>query len=321
MTLVRTEGLRKQYPRVTALDDLTLTLEEGVTGLVGAKGAGNSTLIKIHLGHLDPTSGSAEVLGLDTSRDGLKIRELVGYMPEHDCLPPEMSATNFVIHMARMSGLPPSEARERTAEVLRHVGLFEERYRPIGGYSTGMKQRVKLAQALVHDPRLLFLDEPTNGLDPSGRDDMLDLVRRTGTNFGISIVLSSHLLGEIERVCDAIAVVEEGRLVQSGSVAALTEQTDVMEFEVEWGAEEVVAALQAQGLAAVAGGRLIGVSSEGTTMNVATAIVGVVSQLEVPLIRLQRRRLTLESLFTDATMPSEPAAPNQPSAPAPVAAS
>ena len=132
-------------------------------------------------------------------------------MPESDCLPPDTTAADFVGQMARLSGLPRSAARERAAEVLRHVGLYEERYRPIGGYSTGMKQRVKLAQALVHDPRLLLLDEPTNGLDPAGRDEMLALVRRTGTEFGIAVMVASHLLGEIERVCDYLVAVDAGR--------------------------------------------------------------------------------------------------------------
>ena len=145
---------------------------------MGANGAGKSTLLKILLGLLAPTGGSATLLGFDVATQGPQLRQYVGYMPEHDCLPPDVSATDFVIHMAQVNGLPPAAARERTAEVLRHVGLFEERYRAIGGYSTGMKQRVKLAQALVHDPRLLMLDEPTNGLDPAGRDEMLDLIRR-----------------------------------------------------------------------------------------------------------------------------------------------
>ena len=166
MALIETGSLVKQYPGVTALDRLTLEVEPGIVGLVGANGAGKSTLIKILLGLLGASSGTASVLGYDAARESLAIRERVGYMPEHDCLPPDASATNFVIHMARMSGIPPAAARERAAETLRHVGLYEERYRHVGGYSTGMKQRVKLAQALVHDPRLVFLDEPTNGLDP-----------------------------------------------------------------------------------------------------------------------------------------------------------
>ncbi|MEO7869364.1 MAG: ABC transporter ATP-binding protein, partial [Candidatus Limnocylindria bacterium] len=180
--LIATRALTKRYgSHVTALDDLTLDVEPGIIGLVGANGAGKSTLLKILLGLLEPTSGSATVMGMDVVADGAQIRQLVGYLPEHDCLPPDVSATDFVSHMGRMSGLPAAAARERTAEVLRHVGLYEERYRPIGGYSTGMKQRVKLAQAIVHDPKLLLLDEPTNGLDPAGRDEMLDLVHRTGT--------------------------------------------------------------------------------------------------------------------------------------------
>ena len=143
-------------------------------------------------------------------------------MPESDCLPPDTSATDFVSHMARMSGLPGSAARERTAEVLRHVGLYEERYRAIGGYSTGMKQRVKLAQALVHDPRLLLLDEPTNGLDPAGRDEMLGLVQRTGTEFGIAVIVASHLLGEIERVCDFLVAIDAGRLLRAAPLGSFT---------------------------------------------------------------------------------------------------
>ena len=183
MSLIALRDLTRRYPRgVTALDGLTLELEPGIIGLVGANGAGKSTLIKILLGLLEPTSGEASVMDLDVRTEGTTIRQFVGYMPEYDCLPPDTSATDFVSHMARMSGLPSTAARERTAEVLRHVGLYEERDRAMGGYSTGMKQRVKLAQALVHDPRLLLLDEPTNGLDPAGRDEMLALVRRTGAD-------------------------------------------------------------------------------------------------------------------------------------------
>ncbi|MEO8252531.1 MAG: ABC transporter ATP-binding protein, partial [Chloroflexota bacterium] len=175
MPLISTQGLTKRYgPSITALDGLTLDVEPGIIGLVGANGAGKSTLLKILLGLLQPTSGSATVMEMDVATRGPEIRQYVGYLPEHDCLPPDISATDFVSHMGRMAGLPAAAARERTAEVLRHVGLYEERYRPIGGYSTGMKQRVKLAQAIVHDPKLLLLDEPTNGLDPAGRDEMLD---------------------------------------------------------------------------------------------------------------------------------------------------
>src|SRR5690348_1908653 len=232
VTVIATESLSKRFPRVTALDRLSVDIGPGVTGLVGANGAGKSTLIKILLGLSPATEGRAEVLGLDVATQGGAIRERVGYMPEHDCLPPDVSATEFVVHMARMSGLPPTAARERTADTLRHVGLYEERYRPIGGYSTGMKQRVKLAQALVHDPQLVLLDEPTNGLDPVGRDEMLALIRRVHTDFGISVLVTSHLLGELERICDHLVVIDGGKLLRSSSTASFTEATRLLAVEV-----------------------------------------------------------------------------------------
>ena len=157
------------------------------------------------------------MLGHDIATEGEAIRRLVGYMPEHDCLPPDVSASDFVVHMARCPGCPTSAARERAADVLRHVGLDEERYRPMGGYSTGMKQRAKLAQALVHDPRLVLLDEPTNGLDPAARDDMLRLVQRIGSDFGIAVLVTSHLLGELEQVSDHVVVLDAGRLLRSSA--------------------------------------------------------------------------------------------------------
>ena len=211
----RPRSAHQTFPGVTAWTRSSLELEPGVIGLVGANGAGKSTLLKILLGLLAADQRRGRGDGPRHRPGGHRVRELVGYMPEHDALPPDNSATEFVAHLAQMSGLPPAAARERTAEVLRHVGLFEERYRPIGGYSTGMKQRVKLAQALVHDPRLLLLDEPTNGLDPGGRDEMLALVRRTGTEFGIAVIVASHLLGEIERVCDYLVAIEAGRLLSA----------------------------------------------------------------------------------------------------------
>jgi ABC-2 type transport system ATP-binding protein len=298
MSLISLRALSKRYPPgVTALDGLTLDLEPGIIGLVGANGAGKSTLIKILLGLLEPTSGDASVMDLDVRTQGTGIRQFVGYMPEYDCLPPDSSATDFVTHMARMSGLPPTAARERTAEVLRHVGLYEERYRAIGGYSTGMKQRVKLAQALVHDPRLLLLDEPTNGLDPAGRDEMLALVRRTGTEFGIAVVVASHLLGEIERVCDFLVAIEGGHLLRAAPLGEFTERTGVLAVEVEEGGAPLAAALVKRGLHAVADGRtvLIKVDDDRPYDIVRDAIV----ELGLPLVRLEQRRQSLEDLFRD----------------------
>ena len=246
--LVRVDSLTRRFTSVTALDDLTLELQPGVIGLVGANGAGKSTLIRILLGLLAPTSGRVQVLGMDPTTQGTALRQYVGYMPEHNALPPDVSATELVAHLAQLSGLPGTAARERTADVLRHVGLYEERYRPIGGYSTGMRQRVQLAQALVHDPRLLLLDEPTNGLDPAGRDEMLELIRRTGHEFGIAIILASHLLGEIEEVCDYLVAIDAGRLLRSAPLAEFTTETGVLTVEVEEGRDRLAARLGERGL-------------------------------------------------------------------------
>jgi ABC-2 type transport system ATP-binding protein len=307
MPLVALDGLTKHYPGgVTALDDLTLDVEPGVIGLVGANGAGKSTLIKILLGLVDASRGSARVFDLDVASQGLAIRELVGYMPEHDCLPPDISATEFVNHMARMSGLPRASARERSADVLRHVGLFEERYRPMGGYSTGMKQRVKLAQALVHDPRLLLLDEPTNGLDPAGRDEMLDLVHRTGTEFGIAIIMASHLLGEIERVCDFLVAIDAGRLLRAAALGTFMQHTGTLVVEVDDDPAGLAQRLSDGGSGVRIDGRHVLVEMRGDTTY--DAVRDAVVDLGLALIRLEQRRSSLEDLFRDEDEPREQAA-------------
>jgi ABC-2 type transport system ATP-binding protein len=293
--VIVTDGLTKRYPGVTALDWLTLSIEPGIIGLVGANGAGKSTLIKILLGLLPATRGSASVLGLDSAREGAHIRGLVGYMPEHDCLPPDLSATELVVHLGRISGLPAAAARERAADTLRHVGLYEERYRPIGGYSTGMKQRVRLAQALAHDPKLVLLDEPTNGLDPAGRSEMLELIRRVGTDFGISVLVSSHLLGEIERICDHVIVIDAGRLLRSSAIDALTEARQLLAVEVLEGTEELAKRLAELGIEARRDHRLLLVelSGDGTY----DAIRDAVADLGLALVRLEQRRHTIEDIF------------------------
>ncbi|WP_327703955.1 ABC transporter ATP-binding protein [Streptomyces decoyicus] len=314
VTVIVTESLSKRYPRVTALDRLSLDIAPGVTGLVGANGAGKSTLIKILLGLAPATEGTAHVLGLDVTKDGGTIRERVGYMPEHDCLPPDVSATEFVVHMARMSGLPPAAARERTADTLRHVGLYEERYRPIGGYSTGMKQRVKLAQALVHDPQLVFLDEPTNGLDPAGRDEMLGLIRRVHTDFGISVLVTSHLLGELERTCDHVVVIDGGKLLRSSSTDEFTQVTASLAVEVTDtdahpdGAGALRAALAAAGATVTTGaagseslastGHLLYVEAAGEETY--DLVRDTVAGLGLGLVRMEQRRHQIAEVFRDA---------------------
>jgi ABC-2 type transport system ATP-binding protein len=296
VSLIATEALTKTYGgRVTALADLTVAVEPGVIGLVGANGAGKSTFIKILLGLLAPTSGSVRVFDLDPTVDTDRVRRRVGYMPEHESLPPDVSAAEFVTHLGRISGLPRTAARERASEALRHVGLYEERYRQIGGYSTGMKQRVKLAQALVHDPDLLLLDEPTNGLDPAGRDAMLALVHRIGTEFGISVVVCSHLLGEVERICDSLIAIDGGRLLRADRISAMTTASDVLAVEVSDGTEELAEALTALGLPVRRDGRLLLVELESDAAY--DRILRAVADLDLPLHRLDQRRHRVAELF------------------------
>jgi ABC-2 type transport system ATP-binding protein len=299
VALISIANLTKRYgSSVTALDGLTVDIEPGIVGLVGSNGAGKSTLLKILLGLIAPTSGGATVLDLDVRTKGTEIRQFVGYMPEHDCLPPDATATDFVSHMALISGLPRTAARERTAEVLRHVGLYEERYRAIGGYSTGMKQRVKLAQALVHDPRLLLLDEPTNGLDPAGRDEMLELILRIGSEFKIAVIVATHLLGEIERVGSHLVAIEGGRLLRSAPLHEFVEQTGTLAVEVDEGAAVLAERLTADGLEVVVDGRavLVAVADQRPFDLVRDAV----ADLELPLVRIEPRRHRLEDLFRDA---------------------
>jgi ABC-2 type transport system ATP-binding protein len=309
--VIEAAALSKRYQAsIIALDQLTVVVGPGVTGLVGANGAGKSTLIKILLGLLEPTSGRAAVLGHDCAADGARIRTLTGYMPEHDCLPPDVTATEFVTHMGRMSGLPPTAAKERAADSLRHVGLYEERYRQIGTYSTGMKQRVKLAQALVGDPRLLLLDEPTNGLDPAGRTSMLDLISRIGSEFGISILVASHLLGEIEQICDHLVAIDGGRLLRSDTISSVTRASEVLLVEVDEGGELLAAELARRGLQPVRQqrGLLIQLAGDHTY----DAVRDAVADLGLPLSRMEQRRHRIEELFRDDdALPAAPAAAEQ----------
>jgi ABC-2 type transport system ATP-binding protein len=296
--VIESQALTKHYPRgVTALDGLTVAFAPGITGLIGANGAGKSTLIKILLGLVPPTSGQASVLGHDTATSGDWVRAHTGYMPEHDCLPPDVTGTEFVTHLGRMSGLPATAARERAAESLRHVGLYEERYRLIGGYSTGMKQRVKLAQSLVGDPRLLLLDEPTTGLDPGGRVAMLDLIARIGAEFGISVVISSHLLGEVERICDQLVALEAGTLLRADTMTSFTSTRAVLAVEVDEGLPELAAELTRRGASCEPDGAVLLVHLDGDATY--DLIRDAIADLGLPLNRLAQRRRRVEELFAD----------------------
>ena len=219
--LLETRQLSRRFGEVDALQEISLSVPEGAIGLIGPNGAGKTTLLRVLMGLIPPSSGTASVFGRDTALDGLTIREQVGYMPEDDCLLPEMSGVGFVAYMGRVSGLPKELAYRRAHEVLQFTGLKEERYRKISEYSVGMRQRIKLAQALVHDPLLCILDEPTSGLDPAGREGMLRLLRILAGRAGRSMILSTHLLSDVERVCDQVLMLNSGRLLAFGPLAEL----------------------------------------------------------------------------------------------------
>ncbi|MBT3996563.1 MAG: ABC transporter ATP-binding protein [Chloroflexi bacterium] len=293
-SLLSVENLTKQYKGVVALNNVSFEISDGITGILGENGAGKSTTIKIVLGLLEATSGTAKILG-ETASENINIRSRLGYMPEHDCLPVNVSAAEFLTHMAELSGLPPSHARSRAADTLRHVGLFEERYRSMGGYSTGMKQRVKLAQTLVHDPAIVLLDEPTAGLDPAGREEMLDLVRKTHREFGISILFSSHLMADVERTCDRIIVLRGGQLIQSGEVKSFTEETETVYIEVDTNKESFIAALETRGVDVTDDGG--GIYVEGSDESVYDHVRDALVETEAPLRRMGPRRRALTELF------------------------
>ena len=292
--LLEARALTKHYGSTIALEQASFDVHEGVTGLLGPNGAGKSTAMKLFLGLILPTSGTAMLLGEEPYKT-VEGRARIGYMPENESLPPNVTASEFLMHMAQVSGIPPAYARTRAADTLRHVGLDEERYRPIGEYSTGMKQRVKLAQALVHDPVLVLLDEPTAGLDPAGREEMLDLIKRTARGFGISIMLSTHLMGDIERVADSVIVLESGTVTRQDSVAQLTEETETLLIEVADRREEFAATLAAKGVVAADDGEVLVVEQAGEAEY--DLIRDAAAESGARLRRLMPRRRGLRDIF------------------------
>ena len=292
-TAVEVVDLTKHYGTTVALDAVNFEVHEGVTGLLGPNGAGKSTAIKLFLGLIRPTSGSAEVLG-KRPYDSVESRSRLGYMPETETVPSNMNASEFLMHMAQLSGLPPAHARTRAADILRHVGLDEERYRLIGEYSTGMKQRVKLAQSLVHDPVLVLLDEPTAGLDPAGREEMLELIRRTAHSFGISMLLSTHLMGDIERTADRVILLEDGRVSEEGALSQFTQETEDLLIEVD-DREGVARALSGRGVRVIEEPQQLVV--QNATDADYDAIRDAVADVGARLRRLTPRRHTLTEMF------------------------
>ncbi len=292
--LLRIDGLTKRYPGVTALDGLTLDIPRGRIGLVGANGAGKTTMFRLLLGLARPTEGRVEVCGLDVAHDPIGVRSRLGYMPEHDCLPLDQTAADVVSTFGELSGLPARAARQRASDILDLVGLDESRFRPISGFSTGMRQRAKLAQALVGDPELVLLDEPTAGLDPIGREEMLALVTRLGS-FGISVLMATHLLDDVQKVCEHVVMIDAGRLVVSGATDSLLERTGVVTVDVGHRGEELVAALRPRSLPAVAEDGLVEVTIDGDRE--LDTLRDVIAELGLPLYRLSSRLTSLDEVF------------------------
>jgi ABC-2 type transport system ATP-binding protein len=245
---VRLDNVSVVYGKNTALKNVSAVFPSGAVGLLGPNGAGKSTMLKSLLGFITPTAGRLEVLGLNVAEKPLEVRARLGYMPETDGHIPGMNAVTFVAYCGQLAGLPKTDAMQRAHEVLYYVGLGEARYRNVETYSTGMKQRIKLAQALVHDPDLLFLDEPTNGMDPKGREEMLELVRDLSHNKGVNLILSSHLLPDVEYTCDHVVVLDKGTVATHGSIETLKGPAQrVFEVRVKGELPPFIAALESAG--------------------------------------------------------------------------
>ena len=297
MPLVQTTKLTKRFGERVALDAVDISIDRGVTGLLGANGAGKTTLLRLVLGLAHPDAGLISVFDRDPRAQAAEVRALIGWSPEHDSLPPDVRAQDLVRHLAEVHGLPPRAALGRASDALTEVGLSEERFRPIGTMSTGQKQRVKLATAIAHDPTLVLLDEPTNGLDPMQREDMLRLIRRIGNEFGLNVIVSSHLLGEVERICDNVVMLAEGRLVAQASLASLRTGDDRYVVELDADAQGVIdvvvaAGIDTESISPASFSMLVG--EDGRELDV---VRDAIAAAGIGLRRLQQRTATLESLF------------------------
>ncbi len=305
--VISAQGLTMQFGQQRALDALDVSVESGITGLVGANGAGKTTFMSIVLGLRLPTSGSVRVLGLDPSNQGPELRALVGYGPERNVFPDEMPASDFVKHLAEVRGMPRQEARGRASDALWLVGLGEERFRPLGTMSTGQRQRVKLAQSIAADPSLILLDEPTDGLDPVQRDEMLALIRQISAEYRIDVLLSSHLLEEVERICDHVVALDAGQLVAQGRLSALvgTDEGVVVELvDIEDRPDalaRVIEMLEQTGLDVRQDPGSLRFEVVGSDADeVADRVRDAVASAEARVRRIVRRRRRLEDLFEGA---------------------
>ena len=297
--VLQASNLTHDFGEVIALRDLNLEVPPGVTGLVGANGAGKTTLLRVMLGLLHPTGGTTAVLGHNPETEPLEVRARIGYMPEGDCLPKDQTAADFVAYAAQLAGIPHDEARRRSSETLFLVGLEEERFRFLGDFSTGMQQRVKLAQAIVHDPDLLLLDEPASGLDPEGRTQMLALIKRLA-EFDINVIVSSHVLTDIEETCDWVVMLDAGDLLKSGPLER-RELLGTVDVEVLERAETVAEALRARGIEVSVDGRRLEAGPGDETLE--GAIVEEIASARAGLVRMTRESTSLEDLFLDRDAP------------------
>lgn len=295
--VIQARGLVKKYGSFKALGPMTMNVPHGAVGLLGPNGAGKSTLIKTLLGLVPVTEGAATVLGMRVGDQNLDIRQRVGYMPEMDAQIIHMSGFQYVAYAGELAGMPRRDAIQRAHEMLNYVGLDEERYRPVEQYSTGMRQRAKLAQAIVHDPQLVFLDEPTNGLDPKGREEMLDLIRDLAHKRGVGVILSSHLLPDVEYVCESVVVLKEGTVAAAGSIGSL-KQHDENRYEVRVKGEGAafVRALQRLGCTVrdSENGMFVVTLPKGKTSQL---ILQIAHRAKIQLRHLNPTRSTLEDVF------------------------
>jgi ABC-2 type transport system ATP-binding protein len=302
VSIASIHDLTVKYGSFEALKDFTVDVPEGAVGLLGPNGAGKTTLIKTILGFVTPAKGRGEVLGYDMSRDGANIRQIIGYMPEQDCHIPGMSAVQYVAYAGELSGLPPQQALRRAHEVLEYSGLGEARYRHVETYSTGMKQRIKFAQALVHGPKLLLLDEPTNGLDPRGREEMLNLVKEVASEKGISVLVCSHLLPDIERTCESVIVLMNGTLRASGKIRDLKSISgQPIDVELREDSDVFIAEAQKLGLQLISQTRhTFRLQGTGTVDESAKAAFLAAEASKSQIRHLVRAERSLEDAFLEA---------------------
>lgn len=313
LPVIEANGVSKSFGSTLVLDDLDFVVPTGVTGLLGSNGAGKTTLLTVLLGIEKRDEGDLTVLGVDPLEAGPAVRATLGYSPEHHHLPGDVQANDLVKHMAQIHGLPAAASSERANDALWLVGLGEERFRAIGTMSTGQRQRVKLAAAIAHDPSLLLLDEPTDGLDPVQRDEMLALIRRIGTEFGVEILLSSHLLGEVEKVCDNVVILADGRVGHHGSVAqSLSGGAEAIVVDLEASdsqIELIVDGLRQRAIVDREGSRLTVSPSEPgadtTTLHLSELICQAAAEGQAGIRRMIEKGSTLEDLYLAATSSSK----------------